>query len=855
MIIKDHWKLRDFRIGEARDLEVASPLFDDYFWMASEVPGDVHTTLIRHGLIDDPFYGHNDQKCRWVEDRIWWYRTVFTLDEVPGPNERMELVFEGLDTFATVYLNGAELGSTDNMFISHTFEVSRELKPGKNVIAVKFDPVHAKVGEKAVSTYWSGFSKERVWTRKNQSHYGWDWGPRLLCAGIWKEVRLEKSRHAKLEHVYARTAEIGTDQALVDVSLEIKAWDCKKTYTAFVELIDEEKGEAVASAEFKVDLSQGFMMDGASIGTRMTGSTRLEVAQPKLWWTHDLGTPFLYKLQITVSADGEAIDSRSQMFGVRSLELKLRDDSGNPTFTFVLNDVPVFAKGANWIPIDSFIAAVPDSRYSRLIRMAQGGNMNMLRVWGGGIYERDIFYDECDRLGILVWQDFMFACALYPDYNRNFMDNVRREIEHVTKRLRSRTCLALWCGNNENDWLYEALHSSGQIPHPFYGEKIYHEMMPALLEKLDPSRTFWPSSPFGGNDHNSRDEGDTHNWQVWHGNIEPRVFGEPQLQDYSIEGLSFKKFKEDHTKFASEFGMHASSTLYTLKRNIPESELVWGSTEMMNRNKDINHLKGIMLMEGYSGIPSNLEEYVNFSMLTQAEGLKYGIEHYRRNKPETSGALFWQFNDCWPGTSWSVIDYYGLPKAAYHYARKFFHPVLLTAEYTPGDSRLILWGLNDTRQTAKRTAEIKVYGIDGRCVYHRSYPVTIDAVGKQRIADITLEELLQDLDPSQAVCVIRWEYGTGEDNFYYFLDHKDMNFEPTRLNVQVNPQDSTVTVSAAGHLARMVKLELDAEWIEWEDNYFDLLPGQSRTLHVKQLEGKDIPWYTLRVSALNGTAN
>ncbi|MBE9914548.1 glycoside hydrolase family 2 protein [Paenibacillus donghaensis] len=854
MIIKDHWKLRDFRIGEARDLEVASPLYDDYFWMSAEVPGDVHTTLIRHGLIDDPFYGHNDQKCRWVEERTWWYRTVFTLTELPSREERMELVFEGLDTFATVYLNGVELGSTDNMFISHTFEVSRELKLGKNVLAVKFDPVHAKVGEKAVSTFWSGFSKERVWTRKNQSHFGWDWGPRLVCAGIWKEVRLQKTRYAKLEHVYARTAEISADQALVDISLELKVWDDARDYTALVELIDEGKDKVAASAEVKIDLSLGLAWDGAAGGILFSGTTGLKVVNPKLWWTHDLGTPHLYKLQVTVFADGEPIDRSAQMLGIRSLELKRRNDAGDPSFTFVLNGVDVFAKGANWIPIDSFIAVVPDSRYSRLIRMARDANMNMLRVWGGGIYERDIFYDECDRFGILVWQDFMFACALYPDYNRNFMDNVRREVEQVVKRLRSRTSLALWCGNNENDWLYEALHAGGEIPHPFYGEKIYHELMPGLLERLDPSRTFWPSSPFGGNDHNSRDEGDTHNWQVWHGNIEPRVFGEPQRQNYSVEGLSFKKFKEDHTKFASEFGMHASSTRYTLQRNIPESELVWGSDEMMNRNKDINHLKGIMLMEGYSGIPNDLEEYMNFSMLTQAEGLKYGIEHYRRNKPETSGALFWQFNDCWPGTSWSVVDYYGLPKAAYHYARKFYHPVLLCAEYTPGDSHMILWGINDTLHTIRRTAEIRVFSLDGRCVYQHSYPVTIHAGDKLRIAEVSLEEMLQGLGADQAVCVLRWENEAGEDNFYYFMDHKDMNFGPACLKVRVNPENGTVTVSAEGRLARMVKLELDEEWVEWEDNYFDLLPGQSRTLRVKQWDGKDIPWNTLRVSALNGAA-
>ncbi|MFY0762358.1 glycoside hydrolase family 2 protein [Metabacillus dongyingensis] len=831
MKINNNWKIRNFDVGAARDLEVASPEFIDYFWMTASVPGDVHSTLIDRKLIEDPFYGHNDLKCQWVEEKVWWYRNTFEFYDDVTKDDRYELIFEGLDTFATVYLNGVELGSTENMFISHTFEVARELKRGKNVLAIKFDPVHVHVKDK-VQYYWSGFSKKRIWTRKAQSHYGWDWGPRLVAAGIWKDVHLKKRTFAKIDNVFAKTKFISQDRAIVEVDVEVDSFRRLKDYELYVNL---SYGEERFAAKVSVD--------------RKKATAVLEVENPKLWWTHDIGTPHLYLLTVELFADGVKVDDRQEDFGIRTIEVLRKDEEGNHCFTFVLNGEKVFAKGANWIPIDSFIGAVPDSRYKHLIKMSKDANMNMLRVWGGGIYEKDVFYNECNRLGILVWQDFMFSCALYPDYNKNFMANVKEEIIHVVKRLRNHPSLALWCGNNENDWLYEALFSSGEISHPFYGEKIYHELMPALLEELDPTRLFWPSSPFGGNDHNSRDQGDTHNWQVWHGNIEPRTFGDPQTVDYSIEGLSFKNFKNDTTTFASEFGMHASSNRYTLERNIPKDQFFWGSEEMAYRNKDIHHPKGILLMEGYTGVPKDLDEYIAFSMLTQAEGLKYGIEHYRRNKPHTSGALFWQLNDCWPGTSWSVIDYYLLPKASYHYARKFYSPVLLTVDYIPGRD-LSIWIVNDRLETYQDEIELAVYQFNGEKVFSKQWMVSIEANVSKQVAAVLEQDALGRLQPDEAVFVIRSKNDRTNENIYYFRDQKDLKLGDSELTVSIDQEKNELTVST-NELARMVTIEMDMEQLVIEDNFFDLLPNESRTLRVAQAEGKEVPWETLRVKAIN----
>ncbi|MEH7302188.1 beta-mannosidase [Neobacillus drentensis] len=832
MKLNDNWKMKHFDLGAARDLEVASPEYIDYFWMTTAVPGDVHSTLIERKLIDDPFYGHNDLKCQWVEEKVWWYRTTFEFHEEIQLGDRYELIFDGLDTFATVYLNGVEIGSTENMFISHTFEVARELKRGKNVLAVRFDPITVHVKDK-VQYYWSGFSKKRIWTRKAQSHYGWDWGPRLVAAGIWKDVRLEKRSTAKLDHVFARTTSVDADKATIEVDVDITSYTREKEFEVLISLNDGE--EPITTTKVKIE--------------RKKASAVLEVDNPKLWWTHDIGTPYLYQLKVELLADGTKVDEKEEAIGIRTIEVRRRDENGQSSFTFVLNGEKIFAKGANWIPIDSFIGAVPDTRYKQLIKMSKDANMNMLRVWGGGIYEKEVFYEECNRLGILVWQDFMFSCALYPDYNKNFMANVREEIIHVVKRLRNHPCLAIWCGNNENDWLYEALKSSGEITHPFYGEKIYHELMPELLEELDPTRLFWPSSPFGGNDHNSREEGDTHNWQVWHGNIEPRVFGEPQRVNYSIEGLSFKNFKTDTTLFASEFGMHASSNRYTLERNIPKEQFFWGSEEMAYRNKDIHHPKGILLMEGYTGAPKDLDEYISYSMLTQAEGLKFGIEHYRRNKPHTSGALFWQLNDCWPGTSWSVIDYYLLPKASYHYARKFFSPILLTLDQTPGED-IKVWVVNDRLEAYQDEIELVVYDFSGEKVFAKEWNVSVEANAATQIATVLEREVLGGLEPEEAVIVIRSKIRQADNNFYYFRDQKDLRFGEAELTVSINPETNELTVST-NSLARMVTIELDQEQLVMEDNFFDLLANETRVIRIEQAQGKEILWETLRVKAIN----
>lgn len=828
------WRIHDFAVGQKRPHDLASPGLDDRFWITAKVPGDVHSALIEKKLIEHPYFGHMDVKCRWIEEREWWYRTEFNCDKQQNAGERYELIFEGLDTFATVYVNGLEIGTTDNMLRGHTFDVTRVLRGGRNTIAVKFDPLYLHNSDKE-PFQWSSYTKERPWLRKAAMNFGWDWGPRMVTVGIWGKVRLERRRRAKLESVFARTVALSSGHAIVKVDAEVVSYERQRSNEAEIRLYDRD-GNVAAHARVPVEAEKG--------------AAELKVDDPKLWWTHDLGEPYLYRLEVTLMSDGETVDEYRIPFGIRTIELELADASGQPSFAFHLNGVKLFAKGANWIPVDHFIGSAPDERYRDLIGLAVEGNMNMLRVWAGGIYEKDVFYQECDRRGVLVWQDFAFANALFPDFNKNFMDNVRQEAIYNIKRLRNYASLALWCGNNEIDWLYDMKSSGGDITCPFYGESIYHELLPEVLEELDDSRAYWPSSPYGGNDANDPDVGDRHNWQVWHGSVYPRKRGEPPLIDYSIQGVTFKNYKRDFTLFSSEFGMHASANRYTLQKYIPEGEFYWGSSEMAYRNKDTNHQKGILLMEGYTGIPRDIEQYMNFSMLTQAEGLKYGIEHYRRNKRKTSGTLIWQLNDSWPGTSWSLIDYELLPKASYYYAKNFYHPVLLSLDYEPSQP-LDLWVVNDRLEACEGIVRLTVHDFFGETVYAKQFEAHVPAGAAVRIGSVAEREALNGRNAEEVAVKLEALGWAVPANLCYLRDQKDLRLPKVRLAVETDEADQSVTVTAIGAHARMVKLELPQGNIRFSDNFFDLLAGERRTVRVSRPDGTAVALADLNVSALN----
>ncbi|WP_163194313.1 beta-mannosidase [Clostridium thermarum] len=834
ILLKDNWKLQCFEEDSVCDTILASADVDLSEWLDVEVPGDVHSTLLKYKKIEDPFYSTNAEKCRWIEDKTWWYKKSFNFERELQESDKVELKFNGLDTFATVYLNGEVLGRHENMFTPATFDVTEKLLQGTNHVAVKFDSTISVTNRKSYDKMWYSYNPNRVWARKAQMNFRWDWGPRLITVGIWKEVELNLHNTAKIDNVYVRTVEIRDNEADLMVSIEAESFKDNIELTAVVKL----NGEGCNISE-TIALKNG------------RGEVKLTVTNPKLWWTHDLGTPYLYNFNVDLLTEDKNLDSYNSKVGIRTVKVRQEDALGNKRFIFVLNGVETFSKGANWVPAHNFIGAIKDETYVKWVTNAKDCNMNMLRVWGGGVYEKDIFYQECDKQGLLVWQDFMFTCSSYPDFDADFMKNVREEIIHVVKYYRNYTCIAIWCGNNEIQWLHgQKLSDLKDLR--LYGEKIYHDLMPELLAAYDPSRLFWPSSPFGGNDPNSDEEGDKHNWQVWAGQVYPRKYGEAVIQNNTAYGVSFKRYTEDLGKFVSEFGMHALPVKETLEACIPKEELYFESFEMKFRNKDKRPNRGKLLMEGYTGLPVSLEEYIDFSMMAQAEGLKFGIEHYRRRKPECSGAIIWQLNDCWPTMSWSITDHYLRPKAGYYYTKRVYKPILLSFKQESNDI-ISLWAINDTLSEYKDTLEIGLKDFFGNKEYIETISIRIPANTSRKVKEFSKNRINVTYSNFEFLYV-KPENRTVDSNIFFFEDYKDLNLPPCKLTIgKVVLNESKMIIKIkADNFAKFVKLTGSLDNVKLSDNYFDIMPGEERNVILEVLDKKiKLEELNIVISAIN----
>lgn len=833
----EQWKLMDFNPGQGKEAGAMQPNFDDSAWIPVTVPGDVHRALIAAGRLPDPFYDQNETEAVWMEGREFWYRTKFrATGGAPSPDERVLLTFHGLDTYAILYLNGNLLGRSQNMFREAVFDVSNKLEWGKeNTLAVRFDPPLSKLNpDDPFRTTW-GRNPERVYMRKAQFGYGWDWGPRLPTIGIWRPVELKRHKAGALFGVHFTTLRIDTQQKdPFSPAVPVSALGMVKVEAGRFFADEKLKVEVRLSiaGEKKPVFEETMQLEPTPQGM-LAAQGYFTVPSPRLWWTHDLGEPFLYDLRVTLRRGKEVLDVKEQKVGIRTLTLDQSpdpDEPGTRFFRFVLNGQPIFAKGANWIPTDSFVGAIPDEQYARLLVLARDCHMNMLRIWGGGIYEHDIFYDLCDRLGILIWQDFMFACAMYPENNQSFIAEVDAEARYQVRRLRSHPSLALWCGNNENQWLHDRNRPEHWQTEKVPGALYYDELLPRVVADLDGATPYWPGSPYGGSDYNGMEDGDRHNWDVWHGNVPGRKFGDPVLRENTPEGVSYRQYAGDMGRFISEFGMHASPVFETLRRVIPEDQRYHHSPSMDHHNKDNPKNKGDNLMETVTGLPQTLEEYIDYSMIAQAEGLKFGIEHFRRRKPHCSGALFWQLNDCWPVLSWSLVDYYGFGKAGYFYAARVFAPVLVSFK-EEADGAVSLWVTNDRLEEFQDRLKVRAMQFDGKSLWNQEVPVTVPANTSLAVARWSKDEL--DPAPDKFLSV-----QSAEEKFpanrHFFTAIKDLRRavpEPRMGLWQSNPNEVEVTVSAEAYVY-FFHLTHKSEHTRYSDNYFDLLPGETRTIRV-----------------------
>ena len=811
-MILERWSMRDFAPGEAPSVsELAA---DAGGWLPVDAPGDTYLALHAAGRIPHPFAAENEAACAWVKEREWWWRTTFDASP-PRPDERVLIVFEGLDTFATIWVNGVEMGATSNMFLEHRIDVGALLHADQeNHVVVRFTPPARMVADKRMET-WPIIAdpiseSKRNFIRKAQFGWGWDWGPRLPTVGIWRPVHIERQRTASLEDVRFETLEIDA-AARVAVTVTVDAFRPAPLDVA-IELTDD-AGLLVACA----------MADPAR-----ANRVELFIERPHLWWTSELGKATLYTLTVTLRSSGEQLARVRQQVGIRTISLDTSADRQEPGcnfFRFVLNGVPIFARGANWVPASSFVGGLTPLDYADLLEGAATANMNMIRVWGGGIYEHDAFYEECDRRGLLVWQDFMFACAPYPEHEPAFVASVREEVAYQIRRLRSHPCLALWCGNNEGDAVQAFMNRLTGRQEPFLGDLYIHDIIPNSLAKLDPGTPYWPGSPYGGPSHNSMRAGDVHNWTVWHG-LPPTPDDVPVgTFDHSPEGVAFARYAEDMGRFVSEFGIQAAPALATLRHWMRPESMELGSDGFLNRIKDHPKDKVKAMLLPVTGLPHTLQQYIDFTQIVQAEGLKFGIEHYRRRKPHCSGTLLWQYNDCWPGISWSIIDHDGVAKPSWYAVRRAYAPVM--ASFKALDDGVVeLWVTNDRLEPVILTARIELATSLGASLSTTEVHVTVSANASAVIWRGQPEAA------ADRVLVVRSPQFEGNRHFFAAFKDLPLGLAPPSMAIEQIDLHTLCATLTATHYVYGARLSSSHAASRFSDNFIDLCAGESRSIRV-----------------------
>lgn len=768
--------------------QLPNGLFQKDEWLPASVPGTVHTDLLAAEKIPDPFQRDNEWQVQWVAEIGWRYRRVFQVPAEFLSNTAIQLAADGLDTFATIFINGWRVAETGNMFIPHRFEVKPLLRPGENEIEIRFDsPIQrAQELEKLYGKLPVALESYRVYARKAQYSFSWDWGPKLATSGIWRSIRLEGHRHVRIASLFA--------EVLLDHDLQ---------RARVLVMIAAEKITA-SPAEFVVEISgRDFHAHKQMVTSEANLAVEFSIEPPHLWWPNGYGAQPLYELKVCARIAGEIVDEQTTRFGIRRLELVREPDAGGESFLFRLNNVPIFCKGADWIPADSFIPRVADEKYYVLLNLARAAHMNMLRIWGGGIYEQRIFYDLCDELGLLVWQDFMFACGVYPDHPE-FTDNVRHEVATVIQQLRNHPCLVLWCGNNENEWIWnlETRRSYREMP----GVSLFEKIIPEICAEHDPTRPYWQSSPFGGDDPNSEQEGDHHQWQIWSNWADPAAVA------------------KDRGRFLSEFGFQAPATLSTWRRFLTPADLQPQSVVFEHHNKQVEGSERLFrFLAGFVNMPHDFEDFVFKTQIVQAEALKTMVEHWRREKFHTAGTLFWQLNDCWPASSWAVIDSELQPKAAYWYARRFFAPLLVS--FKPADKFIEVWVTNDALVTLTAEFELEVLHFTGEVSWARRERVLVPANDSLRLAAPAFAEFLL-IDPHRQYlrARLRQEGRVLAENRHFFSRYKHLQLPPPHLAWQLKKTDEqTCEVQVTSdRFVKALALPEPPAGAALTENYFDL---------------------------------
>jgi len=822
-LLHDKWKVKlgnesadritnEFNIAAVQD------------WFPASVPGTIHTDLLNANKIKDPFFSDNEKSLKWIAESNWVYQVGFDLTAEMN-RENLFLVFDGLDTVSEVELNGQVVGQTNNMFRRYRFPISKILRDSRNQLQVRFkSPMN--IGRDLLHQYGEIFSarnKERTYLRKAQYSFGWDWGPAFPTVGIWRPVYLEQLDQAWIQSVRFDTLELDDSFAKVVIKIDLKTqsdgdYEIKCDLSLKDKQISQLKSVSIKSGSDATNRD-------TSEGNSNIIEIPLEVKDPSAWWPNGHGDQPLYDLKVTLSNSDELLDQAERKIGIRIVELVLQEDA-KQTFYFKINGKPVYLKGANWIPADSFIPRISESKYQKIVTMARDAGMNILRIWGGGIYEQPDFYELCDQLGVLIWQDFMFACSSYPE-NDFFMENVRKEAREIVTKLQYHPSIIIWCGNNENEWIWyrENLGSYKTMP----GYSLFHHELKEISQELDPNRPYWPTTPFGlEEDPNSVKSGNRHAWEIWSGWID------------------YQNVKNDKSLFVSEFGFQGPANIDTLNSVIKEENRYIQDEIFEFHNKQIEgNERLIRFLAGHLPLMTNWEDFIYLTQLNQGFALKTCLEHWRNRWPKTAGSIIWQLNDCWPVTSWSLVDSELNPKISYFFIKSIFSdPTILIRDSEAGITATVV---NESSEEFKGLLEYSIIDLlKNQFVKSETNMVSLKQDEKQQVIKIKTKDLTQS---GNLIFITSLR---DEQNYIidrnYFIPKKWKHLKAPASAIQISRDVANKLILTSEKPALFV--DLYYKGVRFSDRGFILLPGEKKELEIiaddpGNLRIEDIKVFTL----------
>ncbi len=813
-------------------------------WHEAQVPGTVHTDLMRNNLIEDPFFRLNERSVQWVDKEDWVYETYFTPTSDEWNASDQEIVFKGLDTYADVYLNGQCLFNADNMHREWRESVKGIMLKGENHLEVYFhSPIKRNIPKWDALPYRHNTGPDQsqiggifnktvsVFARTAGFEYGWDWGPRLVTSGMWRPVFLETWSGCRITDTYHQQVDVTAERAVIKTLVYVQSDE----YIPAVTVSITADGRLVARKAVTIE-------KGSSIV-----AVEYTMKKPRLWWTNGLGEPYLYKFETTLSDDSQEMDATSIDVGLRSLVLHNDPDEYGHNLYFELNGHPLFAKGSNVVPTDNFLPRSTDLVYKQLVADAKAVNMNMLRVWGGGIYEDDAFYKYCDKAGILVWQDFAFACGTWPA-DSAFLATVKEEAIYNVRRLRNHACIAVYAGNNESQDIWFGWgNKKKELDKLGYADEVwkmqytlFYDVLPAVVKEYSGNVAYRPSCPWAFPDTPSDGvNGDDHYWGVWHGD-------EP-----------FEAYFDRHVRFCSEYGFQSFPEYETILKYAPNEEDHNIYSEVMMAHQKAGAYANRKIeeyMERDYRVPSDFKTFIYVGMLLQGDGVKMGMEGFRRDRPFCMGSLVWQINDCWPVASWSSRDYYGRWKALHYFTRKAYDDILVSPRVIDSDGQktMEIRLVSDRLKATNGTFTLITMTLDGEEVYRECRtltlpPNTVTDVLSREVAKISGQRAAEDI-----IFYITFE--TIDKTYYniaYAARQKDMHYRRPNITLKADTvADGYDIAVSTDTFARGVYLNLKGVDHFFCDNYFDLLPCATYKVHLttdkKDLDlGKDVEIITL----------